>query len=564
MTDVYDAGGKPLTEITALWQRWGYLKTERASWWAHWKELSDYILPRSGRFFIQDRNRGYRRNNNIYDSTATRAMRVLAAGLMSGATSPARPWFRYATSDADMMKSAAVREWCNTATKLALDICQKSNIYRSLQGAYEELAVFGTYAMVITDDFDSVVWSHPFTCGEYAIATDFKGVPNTLYREFEKPVSQVVGEFGKENCSNTVQQLYARGQLDTWVPIVHAIEPRKDRDATYKDAKNKPFKSCYFELGRESDKYLREGGFDHFPALCPRWSISGGDIYGNSPGMESLGDIKQLQHEQLRKAEVIDYQTKPPLILPPGMKNIDVNRLPGGISFGDSNTPSAVKSMFDVQLNLQHLLEDIQDVRERIKSTFYTDMFLMLQQGQQDDAKTATEVSELHEEKLLMLGPVLERLHNELFAPLIEIIFKRMITTGILPPPPPELHGQELNIEFISMLAQAQRSISTSSVDKFVMSMGTLAQIGKQDVLDKFDSDKWADAYSDMLGIDPELIVPDAKVALIRKERAKQQQQQQQMEQANQASETAKNLAQSPTDTKNGLTDATSAFSGYS
>ena len=134
-------------------------------------------------------------------------------------------------------------------------------------------------------------------------------------------------------------------------------------------------------------------------------------------------------------------------------------------------------------------------------------------------AGVPTEVAERHEEKLLMLGPVLERMHNEILDPLIEMTFSRMVEAGIVPPPPDELQGMELNVEFVSMLAQAQRAIATNSVDRFVGNLGAMAGI-KPEVLDKFDADRWADAYADMLGIDPELIVPGEQVALIRKQRA--------------------------------------------
>lgn len=559
--EYYAKGG--INEINRLFQRWGMLKTERATWMPHWKELSDYIMPRSGRFFIADRDRGQKRHNNIYDSTGTRAARVLGAGLMGGATSPARPWFRYGTSDPELAESPAVKAWLKIATDLTLDVFAKSNTYRTLQGHYEELGVFGTSASVFMDDFKNVISHYPSTVGEFAISTTYKGDVNTFAREFQKPVSMVVEEFGYENCSKTVQNMHDRNNLDAWVTLIHMIEPRVDREPGKLDAKNMAFKSCYFELGRDNDKYLREGGTKTFRALCPRWGVSGGDIYGNGPGMEALGDIKQLQHEQLRKAEAIDFQTKPPLQYPSSLKNMDVNRMPGGGAYVDMSNPgSKIQTMFDVKLDLSALLMDIQDVRERIKSAFYTDLFLMLANDQGD--KTATEVAELHEEKLLMLGPVLERLHNELYSPLIDMTFQRILEAGMLPPPPPELHGQELNVEFISMLAQAQRAVSTNSVDRFVMSMGTLAQLGKPNVLDKFDEDKWADKYSDMLGIDPELIVADDKVALVRKNRADQQAQQQKAAAMEQQSKTAKNLAQSPTGNKNALTDVTSAFSGYS
>ena len=146
---------------------------------------------------------------------------------------------------------------------------------------------------------------------------------------------------------------------------------------------------------------------------------------------------------------------------------------------------------------------DIQDVRQRINSSFYADLFLMLANAT-DTRMTATEVAERHEEKLLMLGPVLERLHNELLDPLIDNTFNRMVEANAIPPAPDELQGHGANVEFVSMLAQAQRAIGTNSIDRYVNNMGMVAQM-KPDVLDKFDSDVWADSYADMLGVDPKL-----------------------------------------------------------
>ena len=545
-----------------LYSRWGQLKTERSTYWSHWKEISDYLLPRSGRFFVTDRNKGERRHNNIYDSTGTRALRVLGAGLMGGATSPARPWFRLATADPDMMDFAPVKIWLSQVQRGMLDIFQRSNTYRALHSIYEELGAFGTGASVVMDDFDDVIRHHVLTTGEYAIAQNYRGEIVTLYREFEKTVGELVGEFGIENVSHTVKTLHDRGSLDTWVPIIHAIEPRVDRDARLRDAKNMPFMSCYFEVGQDSTKFLRESGFKQFPALVPRWSVIGGDIYGSSPGMEALGDIKQLQHEQLRKAQGIDYMTKPPLQAPTSMKNRDIDMMPGGVTFVDASQAQAgIRNAFEVRLDLNHLLADIQDVRGRINQTFYTDLFLMLASAPRNNM-TATEVAERHEEKLLMLGPVLERLHNELLDPLIERTFARMIEAGLVPPPPEELQGVDLNVQYVSMLAQAQRAVATNGVDRFVGNLGAVAAI-KPDVLDKFDSDKWADAYSDMLGIDPELIVPNDQVAMIRNARAQAAAAAQQQAQVAQAAATAKDAAIAGGGGPEGLTNAMSMFSGY-
>ncbi|MEC5161712.1 MULTISPECIES: portal protein [unclassified Janthinobacterium] len=548
-----------LSQRQLMFNRLGQLKTERASWMAHWQELSNYLSPRQGRYFVTDRNQGGRRHNNIYDNTGTRALGSLAAGLMGGLTSPARPWFRLATADEELNKHPAVKEWLNDCTNTMLTVFQRSNTYRALHQVYKELGVFGTAANIVMPSFDNIIHSHPLTTGEFCIATDFQGKVCTMYREFQLTVSQMVKEFGRNKCSPSVQNLYDRGALDQWITIAHCIEPRADRDASMLDALNMAWKDVYFEIGGNDDKLLRESGFKRFPAMCPRWDVEGGDIYGNSPGMEALGDIKQLQHEQLRKAQGIDYMTKPPLQVPTSMKNRDVETMPGGITFVDAGGGQGIKSAFEVNLNLSYLLDDIQDVRQRVRGSFYADLFLMISSGT-DGRMTATEVAERHEEKMLMLGPVLERLQDELLDPLIEITFERMLESRIVPPPPPQLQGQELSVQLVSMLAQAQRAIATNGVDRFVGNLGSIAQF-KPEVLDKFNADKWADQYSDMLGVSPDLIVPDDQVQAIRQRRAQAQAQAAQQQQNNVAADTAQKLGATPTSGGNAASDVMSMFS---
>lgn len=547
-----------------LYARWGQLKAERSTWWGHWKDCSDYLLPRAGRYFVSDRDQGSKRHNAIYDNTGTKALRVLAAGMMAGMTSPARPWFRLTTPNPDLNRSPAVKAWLADVTRLMLDIFAKSNTYRALHSGYEELGAFGTWSNIILDDYKNVIHHYPLTIGEFAIAQDFRGTVCTVYREFQKTVGEIVKEFGRDKCSLAIQNLFDRGNLDAWVTLIHAIEPRADRDLTKRDALNMAWRSCYFELGGNDGKYLRESGFKQFPALAARWATSGGDIYGNGPGMDALGDVKQLQHEQLRKAQAIDYMVKPPLQVPTSMKGREVETLPGGISYYDNNSPqSGIRSAFEVNLRLDYLLTDIQDVRERIRSAFSADLFLMLANST-NTSMTATEVAERHEEKLLMLGPVLERLHSEMLDPLIESTFARMVAAGIVPTAPPEMQGMELNVEFVSMLAQAQRAVAINSVDRFVNSLGAIAQF-KPEVLDKFDSDHWADEAADMLGIDPGMVVANDKVVLIRSQRAQQQAQAQQMAQAEQAASAAQKLGTVATGpgANNAAASAIDAFSGY-
>jgi hypothetical protein len=543
-----------------------------------YEDISKFLLPFSGRFCTSDRNRGDRVFNSIYDETATFALDILTAGMMAGMTSPARPWFRLTIADKDLMEYGPVRQWLADVADLTREIFAKSNTYNALHSLYEELGSFATGATIIEDDFDTVIHHTVLTAGEYAIAADDKGRVNTLVREFEMTVEQIVSKFvfggnplSPPDWSTVSPQVKnnwdTHKNLDAWMKVCHIIQPRQERDARRADARNMRFASCYFEPGYDpqEDRLLRESGYKRFPVLAPRWSVRGGDVYGHGPSFRALGSIKQLQQEQLRKAQAIDYKVKPPLQMPSSMRNKHSAILPGGILYTpDGAQNQSVRSAFDVNLDLSHLLLDIQDVRQRINKSFYADLFLMISQDNRRTPATATEVAERHEEKLLMLGPVLERLHNELLSPKIDLTFARIVEAGILPPPPPELQESELNVEFVSTLAQAQKMVGIGALDGY---LGRVAQVaagsGDITVWDKVDKDQAIDKYAEMWGVDPSVVVADDKVVIIREERAQAQAKAQQAAAVPALAGAAKDLAAADTTGQNALTDVMGRLQGY-
>lgn len=528
------------------------LWTELSSWESHWQELSQFFLPRTGRFLTTDRNKGGRKHNNIFDSTATRALQVLEAGLMAGATSPARPWMRLAVADPDLSKHPPVKEWLHDVTQRMLGVFAKSNTYRALPRLYSECALYGTAASIIVFDFNNVIHHHVLTAGQYAISTDNNDRVDCLYREFDMTVGQMVKEFGLKNLSIGTQNQFKNGNLEDWRTVCHAIEPRSDRKLDKRGNKDMPYLSVHWEQGRsgsETKTVLRESGFKRFPAIVPRWSVSGQDIYGNSPGMMALGDVKQLQHEQRRKGQILDHLTQPPTQGPPLMKNREVDTLPGGHTEVDGNT-AGIRPLWQVNPDLQGLLFDIQDVRGRINSAFYADLFLMLTSVKK--SMTATEVAERHEEKLLMLGPALERLHHEGLEPLVDITFDHMMDAGLIPPPPQELAGQNLRVEFVSMLAQAQKAVGASTDDRFIGMIQGLSQ-SHPDALDKLDVDHFLDEYADKLGVNPQNVRSTEDVKNLRMAREEAMAAQAQLDAQSQQSNVTKNLAKAASDAPEGV-----------
>lgn len=543
-----------LRRKTALW-------TERSSFDSHWREIATFQLPRAGRFIETDVNKGDKRHHNIYDNTAIFAHRTLAAGMMSGMTSPARPWFRLGLNDKDLMEHGPVSAWLFQVAEMMRAIFSSSNTYNALHQCYEELGAFGSWANFVQPDFDNVIHHYPMTVGEYAMATNDKGVVDTVFRQLSMTVGQMVKQFGVEKCSQAVRTLHDRGQHDAWVQVMHAVMPRADRDSTKRDAVNMPWASCYFEPGADNwDQFLSESGFKRFPALCPRWVVTGNDIYGRSPGMDCLGDVKQLQHEQLRKSQAIDYQVNPPLQVPTQYKDQASKRLPGGVMYVDATGPGGgVRSAYEVNVRLDYLLADIQDTRERIRSAYYADLFLMLANQPANGKMTATEVAERHEEKLLMLGPVLERLHNELLSPLIDITFDRMAEAGILPEIPPEIEGREINIEFVSTLAQAQRAVAAAGTDRLLGTVTSLVQVWPE-VRHKIDAMQVIDDYANLFGVNPKMIKTDDEALEVAAAEQQAAQAAQQGMAAAQAVDSAKTASEI---NPQGMRDIMGMFAGY-
>ncbi|EEU9533616.1 portal protein [Escherichia coli] len=545
-----------------LGKQFAQLDGDRSSFVSHWRELSEFIDPRGSRFLTSDANRNDRRNSRIVDPSASLAADTLSSGMMSGITSPARPWFRLATPDPDMMDYGPVKVWLETVQNRMNDMFNKSNLYQSLPLLYSSLGNYSTGAMAVLEDDDDIIRTVPFPIGSYHLANSARGSVDTCYRKFSMTVRQLVMQFGKDNISLSVKGMWEAGNYEQWVEVMHAVYPNVDRDTGRMDAKNKPWKSVYYEVGGDSDKLLRESGFDEFPIIAPRWTVNGEDVYGSKcPGMTALGQIKALQLEQKRKSQLIDKVTNPPMVGPSSLKNQRVSLLPGDITYIDQMTQQdGFRPAYQVNPDMSGLLADIQDTRQIIDRCYFVDLFRMLQ-SINTRSMPVEAVIEMKEEKLLMLGPVLERLNDEALNPLIDRAFSLMVRKNMIPQPPEVMQGMPLRIEYISVMAQAQKSIGLSSLTQAVGFIGQLAQV-KPEALDKLNIDEAIDSYAEMSGVSPTVILPQEQVDQIRQQRAQQQQQMQAAAMAQAAAQGAKTLSETQTSEPSALTALAGAAGG--
>lgn len=495
---------------------------------SHWSELAEFISPRRVRFFNSDKDKADKRRQKIIDSTASFSARTLASGLHAGLTSPARPWMKLTTPDPDLAKFGPVKEWLHEVTQRMLTVFAQTNLYNAFPMIYGDLGTFCTAAVGILPDSKDLFRAYPYALGTFALGLNKRGLVSSFVREYSLSVRQIVEEFGvKDNgvdidwsrLSSIVKSAWDRGDYQTQIDLTWVIEPNEDADPRKLAAKYLPFSSWHFETGsNEPGKtFLRESGFRSFPIMAPRWDITDGDAYGtDGPGMTALGDVKQLQIMQRRKGQAIAKMVDPPLSGPTSLRTQKTSLLPADITYVDVREgQQGLKSIHDVNLRIDHLSADIRDVQYRIQRAYYEDLFLML--ARSDDVRgaqpvTAREVEERHEEKLIALGPVLERTNDELLDPIVDRAYEMMDRAGLIPPAPEQLDNVDLKVDYISILAQAQKLVGVVGLDRLMTSTVAIAQTFPE-VVHKIDVNVVIDDYADMLGTNPKAVRSNEEVA---------------------------------------------------
>lgn len=513
-------------------RRLNHLKTVRTEQEALWRDLADFVRPDRLRLVATTR-KGDHPRAKIRDNAGTMALRIMASGMHSGITSPTRPWFRLTTADPELADAPSVKEYLATVESRMRQVFSRSNFYTTVHTLYADMGLFGQGVALLHEDDDRVIHLSQLLHGEFWISTNHLGIVDTLYRRIPMTVEQVMRRWPK-TASTSTRNLWERGNKDDWIEIYQAIEPRVERDPNRIDKLNMPFASVYWEAGVAdigTAGILEEGGYRSNPILAPRWDVISTDHYGVGPGADALPDIKSLQLMQLRKLEAIDKMVRPPMKGPTSLRNARQSLLPGSITYVDDPNGQGFTPAMQVQLRIAELAEDQRQHQDKVREAFFADVFLMISQMDGVQPRQNMEIIERKEEKMLMLGPVLERVHGELLQPSIDRTYEIMNERGLLPPPPPELEGQDMEIEFVSILAQAQKAVATGSIERTLSLAGNLAGAFPS-ILDKVDADEALDRYAELVGAPPSMILADDRVNEIRKEREAKAQQEKQIAQA--------------------------------
>ena len=548
------------TEAKRLHKKSRALQNERdKSWTTVYRDLRAFISPYAGQFEGDNTNSGERRDGRINNPKPIRSSERCAAGMASGLTSKSRPWFELLAPQG-APDSMAVRRWRYAVQNAMRLVLSKSNLYAVLEQVYHSEGVFGTAAMSGVPDRNNVVHFTHYPAGSYCLDVNEKNEVDTFYRCYSMTPRQMAHKFGKERLSASTRAAAERGDL-VWIVVHHLVEPNPDADMRYVSNRSMPYKSTYWETSAAGDNagILRQSGFSLFPVAAPRWIVNGTNVYGTGPGHIALPKSRELQKLESDKMLLISHLAKPNRTAPVSLRSTGGSIVPGGITWtpdhlvGVAMRPTYVPD----PAAIPNLRAEIGECETDIGEAFFEDLFLMITQT--DGQMTAYEIARRQEEKISMLGPVIERNETELLDNIIKITFDAMLQQSrpiwmglmpgepLLPPPPEELENMSLEVEYISVLAQAQKAVATASIERAANFTGMLMQAGFADAGDKFNPDAAQDEYYDAIGAPPSILRSADEVAAIRDARAQAQAQQASAEQGQALAQGAKTLSETPT-----------------
>lgn len=487
------APGKNWDSIYAhLESRMGMLRTARWSWWAHWSELARWLLPRRYFWFITAnlQSRGLPINQDIVDGTPTAAMQTCAAGAWTGLTSPSRPWFKLGLSTPGVALDAEGAAWLYDTEQRLYAVFAGSNFYSSSAQMFQDVTTFGTSPMLMYEDSEDVIRCYLPCAGEYFLAAGGRLSDNVLFREYVRTVSQIVDEFQLENCPEQIRKAWKEGggSLELEFVVAHAVEPNfalADRLNGKKSIRvvpgSFPYREVYWLRGIKTSRELRRTGYYEKPFFAARWYTVSNDAYGRSPGMDALGDIKQLQLETRRKAEFIEKLVRPPMGADRELKNEPNSVQPGHVTY--MSTDGGKKNFWPLfEVNAQALapmIQDIEKISARIEKWFYVPVFMAISQMEGVQPRNELEINKRDLERLQVLGPFINLFETEFAGPAVMRCMNILERRRALKPRPASLQGQPLKIEYLSMLKLVQQAAETTAMGQGLAIAGSMSEAAK-------------------------------------------------------------------------------------
>ena len=549
------------------------MRSVRSSWDGQYSQLRAFFAPRNGRSSTSDVNRGQRMDYEIINECALLALRVLCSGMQTGMSNQTRVWFKTKPIDPKLKDDQDARKWCEEVDDIVRSTMLKSNFYQTLLEMYESEGLYGTGAFLIESDAKTDIRCHPYPIGSYYLGCDDTLRIDLCIRELSMTARQIVEKFGYENVSQSICNIYdsnAGGVKETYYPIAHVIHKGDYYGPSKTGKPNPPWMSIWYEIGQFNEKQgiLRKSGFLENPLIAGRWRTVGENIYGESPAMDILGSAMSLQAWEERLAQAAEKQFNPPMIASSSIDPRRLTTLPGEFSFVDEkDVRGAFMPAYEIDFKLDGGLAMIQRIEKRIDEGMFRSLFQMISDSDRREI-TAEEIRARQQEKMQILGPVVERNVEEVLAPSYRRIVNILFRSGKLPPIPPAMQHPQggtlpMSVEFESILASAQKMNGLNNINAVMDFAGKEAALN-QGIMDNFDIDAVARRYGDLANLPSDLMRTPEQVQKIRADKARAAQQAELAKNAQSLAQAAQTASQTPTSSGNLLETVAPGLAGGS
>ena len=505
--------------------RYKQLAQQRKPWESTWKEIARFINPKRINWDIDvNDSRQAEIAKEVYSSTAISSLDLMCNGLIGYLISRTTPWLKLQTEDAQMMQYSEVRQYLQDCEEQLYSEFNKSNFYDIMSEIFHDAGSLGTACVHVDEDLTRERINYTARhLKEVYLADDRYGVVDTVFRRYTMTAKQIIEEFREKtgvDKGNALPESFVdenKERLYKKFTVIHAVYPRKERDFSKDDNKNKRYAVVY--ILEEGDILLRESGIDDMCDVVWRWDKNTDEVYGRSPGWTALADVKRDNRITKDLMRLGEY-TVNPAIQYPGRIEYRLSLMPGGRNpYRDPNELIQPIKLGEYPVGNDRELR----LTEAIKDAFFVDFFLGLQEIQK--TMTVPEVMERQSEKATVLSAAVGRINSELLDPLIDKSFAIAQEAGRMPMPPQIIqdYGANVKYEYIGPLAQIlKRNFTTQGIKRSLENILPYVQ-AFPDMLDMVNSDELTKQLLISGGAPEKIIRSDEEVAQIRQQRAQQQ-----------------------------------------
>jgi len=488
----------------------------------------------------------------VFDSTAIRSNSQLAAGLESFLINPRTKWFELRTGNAALDQDRDVKVWLQEVRDRMLThfANRESNFYTSVHEGFQDIAAFGTMTHFIGEGRSGLPRFTARPLSEIFVREDGEGRVDTVYREYTMTGKQAKDFFGPDNLPEEVTKALEKGKLGEEYDFLHTVQPRDDFDPNRAQTRdNMPFRSAHFFMsGKSKGKPMMESGFREFPFTVARWSKVPGEVYGRSPTMEVLPDIRMLQKMSETVLKAAQKIVDPPLLVPDDGFLHPLRTMPGGLNYyrAERGTGTANPSgLTPLQTGGQpDLGEQMISLRQQAVQEAYLIPSIMgiINRGNSSPLK-ATEVTARQQQALRQLAPIVARMQDEFLIPAVDRTFAMMLRNRLLPEAPEALQGMDIEVRFVSQAAIAQQASENDNILNWLQQILPIFEVDAQAALN-VDTDAFVRKAAESNNVPAEVLVSREQVEQQRQQIAQQNQQNRLLEQLQAAGGAAGTLSE--------------------